>query len=114
MSEEFWWGVIITLIVGLPGAYVMSVFAHMHAPRFNQFLESRRLLKKTKTRKHALQLFNRVRDFKTGKRDRYAFYILSGTAAIVCSIFASTLFVIFSVHSGDKYPISIEYGMVLL
>jgi hypothetical protein len=42
--DEFWWGVVITLIVGIPGAYIMGVLAHMHTPRFVQFLERRRLL----------------------------------------------------------------------
>jgi uncharacterized membrane protein YoaT (DUF817 family) len=59
-------------------------------------------------------VFNRIKDFRTGKRDRYAFYILFGTASVICAIFAATLFLIVSIQNGATYPLSIEYGMVVL
>jgi hypothetical protein len=59
--NEFWWGVIITLIVGVPGAYGMALLANMHTPRLTQFLESRKLIKKHKTRQQALVVFHRIK-----------------------------------------------------
>jgi hypothetical protein len=111
--DDFWWGVVITLIVGIPGAYIMSVLAHMHTPRFVQFLERRRLLKSHKTKKQALRVFNRIKSFHDGKTDRYASYILFASGAIVCAIFASMLLLMTSIHSYE-FPISVEYAIVLL
>jgi hypothetical protein len=45
MDSQFWLGVIITVVVGLPGAYVIGILANMHTPRLVHFLESRKLLK---------------------------------------------------------------------
>ena len=86
MDSQFWLGVIVTVILGLPGAYVIAILANMHTPRLVEFLESRRLLKKHKTRKQALEMFNRVKAFRDGTRDRYPFYILLATAALICGI----------------------------
>jgi uncharacterized membrane protein YhaH (DUF805 family) len=113
MLSEFWWGVIITLIVGIPVAYIIAILAHMHAPRLVQYLHSRKLLKEHKTRKQALVVFNRIKAFHEGKRDRYAYYILLAGWAVVCAIVASTLLLIISIQNHE-YPISIEYGMVAL
>jgi hypothetical protein len=113
MDDQFWLGVIITLIVGFPGAYVIGLFANMHAPRLAHFLESRKLLKKTKTRRQALAGFNRIKAFREGRRDRYTYYMLLASGAQICAIFASTLFLVISIHSYD-IPISIEYLIVLL
>lgn len=111
--NEFWWGVIITLIVGVPGAYGMALLANMHTPRLTQFLESRKLIKKHKTRQQALVVFHRIKDFREGKRDRYAFYMVLVGAAIISAIVASTLLLIISIQVHE-YPISIEYGFVAL
>jgi hypothetical protein len=86
--------VLVTVVVGLPGAYVIAILANMHTPRPVHFLESRKLLKKHKTRQQALRVFNRVKAFRDGTRDRYPFYILLASAAVVCAIIASTLIVI--------------------
>jgi hypothetical protein len=109
--DEFWWGVIITLIVGIPGAYIMSVLAHMHTPKFVQFLESRRLLKTHKTRQQALRPFYRIRAFRDGTRDRYAFYIILASGAVISAIVACALFFILS--QAPEYPLPIEYGVPL-
>jgi hypothetical protein len=87
MQDEFWWGVIVTLIVGIPGAYAMAVLANMHTPRLVNFLESRKLLKRHKTRQQALQVFNRTKAFHDGKSrpqeserdDKWSFCLTAGT-----------------------------------
>jgi hypothetical protein len=92
--DQFWLGVIVTAVVGLPGAYVIGILANMHTPRLARFLESRKLLKTHKTRQQALRIFNRIKAFRDGTRDRYAFYILLASAAVVCAIIASTVVLI--------------------
>jgi hypothetical protein len=70
-------------------------------------------MKKHKTRQQALVVFNRIKAFREGKRDRYAFYMLLVGAAIISALFASTLILIISIQVHE-YPISIEYGIVAL
>jgi hypothetical protein len=112
MDSQFWLGVIVTVILGLPGAYVIAILANMHTPRLVQFLESRRLLKKHKTRKQALEMFNRVKAFRDGTRDRYPFYILLATAALICGIISSTLILI--VVFQNEFPLFFPFAILVL
>jgi hypothetical protein len=113
MSTEFWLGVIVTIVVGLPGGYGIAILANMHTPRLLRYLESRKLLKRHKSRQQALVVFNRIKDFREHKRDRYPFYILLASAALVCAIIGSTLILILSIQNHE-YPVSIEYGVLAL
>jgi hypothetical protein len=103
-------GVPITIVV----TYAISILAYFHAPRLQQFLHNRRLLKQTKTKTQALVEFNRIKSFRDGTRDRYPFYILLASGSILSAIFSSTLFIIFSFQSGNVYPVSPEYGAVAI
>jgi hypothetical protein len=98
--NEFWWGVIITLIVGIPVAYGIAILANIHTPRFVQFRDKRKLLRKHKTREQALRVFNRVKAFHEGPRDRYPFYIILASAAVSCAIVSSTLILIAFIAEG--------------
>jgi multidrug transporter EmrE-like cation transporter len=113
MDDQFWlWaGLILTVVVGLPGAYVMGVLATLHSPRWSQYLQSRKLLKTQKTKEQALVVFNRIKAFREGKQDRYPFYMLLATSSILCAIFASTMILIISIQVHE-YPISVEYAIV--
>jgi hypothetical protein len=113
MGTEFWAGVIVTLIVGIPVAYVIGLFANMHAPKLALFLESRKLLKRANTRKQALVAYNRIKDFRENRRDRYPYYMLLASAATMCAILAAVLLLMISIHSYEL-PISIEYLVVML
>jgi hypothetical protein len=110
MDSQFWLGVIITVVVGLPGAYVIGILANMHTPRPVHFLESRKLLKTHKTRQQALRIFNRIKAFRDGTRDRYPFYILLASAAVVCGIIASTLFLSLSFRMNSLWPFPSTYS----
>jgi hypothetical protein len=83
MDSQFWLGVIVTAVVGLPGAYVLAILANMHTPRPVHFFESRKLLKTHKTRQQALRIFNRIKAFRDGTRDRYPFYILLASGGTI-------------------------------
>jgi hypothetical protein len=96
MGTEFWAGVIVTLIVGIPVAYVIGLFANMHAPKLALFLESRKLLKRANTRKQALVAYNRIKDFRENRRDRYPYYMLLASAATMCAILAAVLLLMIS------------------
>jgi hypothetical protein len=83
MGREFWFGVIITLIVGIPGGYLIGILANLHAPRLIEFLDRRKLFKTYKTKKQALRVFTRIKNFRSGKKDRYPFYIIVSAAGVV-------------------------------
>jgi hypothetical protein len=54
LSQVDWLTLIVGVILGIPITYAISMLVIFHAPRLAHFLESRKLLKKHKTRKQAL------------------------------------------------------------
>jgi membrane protein DedA with SNARE-associated domain len=91
LSNIHWLELVIGMLLGVPVAYLVGILAHMHAVRFGHFLDNRKLLKKAKTKQQALLVFNRIKAFKEGKRDRYPFYMILSSSAVCCSIIAATL-----------------------
>ena len=112
MDSQFWLGVIVTVILGLPGAYVIAILANMHTPRLVHFLEARKLLKTHKTRQQALQIFNRISAFRDGTRDRYAFYILLASTSVICAVTASTLIIITVFQ--HEFPLAVPFAIIIL
>jgi hypothetical protein len=90
-SHVDWFTLVIGIILGIPVAYVISILANMHTPKFVQFLDRRKLLKTHKTKKQALQVFKRIKAFREGTRDRYPFYMILASAAVSLTVVASTL-----------------------
>jgi hypothetical protein len=82
-----WVGVVIGLVLAIP----LSIAANLLTPRWISFLEKRKLIKRHKTRQQALQIYNRIRAFKEGRRDKYPFYLLLASSAVICAIAASTI-----------------------
>jgi hypothetical protein len=101
----------IILVAGIVGGYVAAVLGGLHSNRWADFLHHRKLLKTRKTKLQALRVYNRIRSFREGKRDKYAFYIQLGTASVLSAIFAATAILVMSIQIHE-YPISIEYGIV--
>jgi membrane protein DedA with SNARE-associated domain len=67
-------GAALGVLFGAPVAYLIGILSNMHAIRFMQFRDNRKLLKKAKTRQQALLIFQRIKAFREGKRDKYPFY----------------------------------------
>jgi hypothetical protein len=110
LSHVDWPTLVLGIILGIPVAYIIGIIAHMHAMRLTHFIDNRRLIRKYKTKKQALLVFNRIKAFREGKRDRYPFYLILASAAISCAIAASTLILIAFIQQG----FSIELRMILL
>jgi hypothetical protein len=83
---SFWVGVI-SLVLTVP----LAVTANLLTPRVFSYLEKRRLIKARKTRTQALLIYNRIRAFREGRRDKYAFYILLASSAVLFAIASSTI-----------------------
>jgi hypothetical protein len=63
---SFWLG-ITALVLAVP----MGITSNLLTPRLVSYLEKRKLIKARKTREQALQIYNRIKAFREGKRDRY-------------------------------------------
>ena len=70
-------------------------------PRLVSYLEKRKLIKARKTREQALQIYNRIKAFREGKRDRYPFYMLLVGSAVISAIGASTIIIIVVLMSPE-------------
>jgi hypothetical protein len=85
MSIEFW--------IGLALAVPLSIVANLLTLRLIPFLGRRRLIKARKTKAQALQIYNRIRAFKEGRRDKYAYYFLLASSAVLFAIASSTIII---------------------
>jgi hypothetical protein len=104
---------IIILVLGIVGGYIAAVLGGLHTSRWANFLNNRKLLKTQKSKQQALQVYNRIKAFHEGKRDKYPYYLLLASGAVICAILGSTLILIISIQSNE-YPVSIGYGIVAL
>jgi hypothetical protein len=108
-SNIDWTTLILGVVLGIPVAYLIGILSNVHAIRFMQFRDNRKLLKKAKTRQQALLIFQRIKAFKEGKRDRYAFYMILASSAVCCSTLAATLILI----NVIRQDLSFEFRMLL-
>ncbi len=107
---------ILILVAGLVGGYLTAVLGGLHAPWWANFLHHRKLLKTRKTRQQALRAFNRIKAFRAGNGDKYAYYILLATSATICAAIASnlSLTIIIVKDFPPAFPIAIPAIIALL
>ena len=108
-----WVGLVLTLVIGLPGAYIMGVLGNLHTPRWSRYLQSRKLLKTHKSKRKALLVFNRIKNFHEGRRDKYPFYILLASGAIISATLGFILILLVLTENHD-IPVAPEYGIMLI
>jgi hypothetical protein len=114
LSSVHWLELVIGMFLGIPVAYLVGILAHMHAIRFGRFLDNRKLLKKAQTKQQALLIFNRIKAFKEGRRDRYPFYLILSSSAVCCSIVAATLILILVVQREVSFEIRMVFYLLAL
>jgi hypothetical protein len=96
-------------------AIPLGIATNLLTPRVVSYLDKRRLIKTGKTRKQALLIYNRIRAFQEGRRDKYPYYILlSGTAALfgIASSMIVTV-VLFSSPSFELTVLSLLVALIL-
>ena len=108
----------ISLWVGITAfvlAVPLAILANLLTPRVASYLARRKLIKGTKSREQALIIYNRIKAFREGTRDRYAFYIVLLGASILCAIASSTLIVISPrmVTEYDPLPLALVIAALL-
>ena len=114
LSSVHWLELVIGMFLGIPVAYIVGILAHMHAIRFGHFLDNRKLLKKAKTKQQALFIFNRIKAFKEGRRDRYPFYLILSSSAVCCSIIAATLILSLVIQQGFSFEARMVLSLLAL
>jgi hypothetical protein len=107
-------GAVLAVVLGTPVAYLIGILSNVHAIRFMQFRDNRKLLKKAKTRQQALLIFQRIKAFKEGKRDRYPFYMILASSAVCCSILAATLILTVVIRQDFSFEIRMVFGLLAL
>ena len=81
---------VIALVLAIP----LGIASNLLTSRWISFLEKRKLIKTHKTRQQALLVYNRIRAFKEGRRDRYPFYLLLAALSVICAVAASTIVIV--------------------
>jgi hypothetical protein len=77
--------------LGLALSIPLSILGNILTPKLVAYLERRKVVKTTRSRRQETMVYERTRAFKNGTRDRYPFYFLCATSSVLCAIAASTL-----------------------
>jgi sensor histidine kinase YesM len=107
MGTSFWLG----LLLAVPLGIASGIASNLLTPRLLSYLENRKLRKTNKTRQQALQGYNRIKAFREGKRDKYPYYMLLVSAAVICATVASTMVIIVFVISPE-FPNAVLWLMI--
>jgi hypothetical protein len=108
-SIALWIGVI-SLVLAVP----LTVIGNLISPRVASYLDRRQLIKARRTKEQALRIYNRIRAFREGRRDRYPYYILLAGSAVLCAIASSTIVVVVVLISPSFEPGAISLLIALL
>jgi hypothetical protein len=107
MSVGDWIGVI-SLALVIP----LGVMTNLLTPRVVAYLENRKLVNTHKTREQALAVFTRVRAFKEGKRDKYAYYIILGASSTLSGLASASIMIIVMVLQPLLENVLVAYMVV--
>jgi hypothetical protein len=79
----------------------LGIVSGLLTPRVVAYLERRKLLKTYRTKAQDLIAYQRIEDFRSGKRDRYPSYILLAVGAVINFVaFVALLFLIDLKYAG--------------
>jgi hypothetical protein len=101
---SLWIGVI-ALMLAVP----LGVAANLLTPRVAAYLDKRKLIKARKTRAQAILTYNRIRAFREGRRDKYAYYFVVASSGVLCAIASSTIMIAVLLTSP-----SFDWALILL
>src|SRR6476620_6012809 len=105
MDGQFWLGVIVTI----PLTIISGFFVNRLQRRFDALLDARNSARLKRSRQQALRSYTRIKAFHDGTRDRYPYYLLLASVAVVCAITASTLILITSFRMNFLWPFPSPY-----
>jgi hypothetical protein len=87
-SGDIDWGLVglLATIGAVILAIPLSIVGNLLTRKVDALLERRKLTKTTRSKEQELANYKRVEAFKNGKRDRYPFYILLATGAVISAL----------------------------
>jgi ABC-type Co2+ transport system permease subunit len=101
-------------VTALALAIPLGVASNLLTAQVIAYLEKRRLLKSHRTKQQALIVFNRIKAFKEGRRDRYPFYLILASSAACCSVIASTLILVACIQQDLSFETRIAVALFAL
>jgi hypothetical protein len=104
------WIGVASLVLAVP----LAVIGNLISPRVASYLERRQLIKARRTKAQALRIYNRIRAFREGTRDRYPYYILLASSAVLCAVASSTIVVVVVLISPSFEPGAVFLLIALL
>lgn len=87
------------LLLGIPLTIVCGFIVNRLQRRIDTALDARTSRQFQKSRAQALNVYSRIKAFREGTRDRYPFYMLLSSAAIICVIISISTFTVLLVRS---------------
>jgi hypothetical protein len=95
VNIDFFLGVLISIPIG----FAVNLFT----PRILDYLQKRKVISSLRSREFAQLEYDRIKAFKTGKKDRHAYYLLMAASAVISAIVASTA-LLFAILSPFDLP----------
>jgi hypothetical protein len=92
---DFFLGVLVSIPIGFA--------VNLLTPRIFRYLEMRKGISTLRSREFAQLEYDRIKAFKTGKKDRHAYYLLMAASAVLSAIVASTA-LLFAILSPFDLP----------
>jgi hypothetical protein len=98
-DTSFWLGV----AVAIPLSIVGSIVGNRLTRNVDAYLEKRKLIKSNRSKEQEIANYKRVEAFKNGTRDRYPYYILLATAAMISAVGSATCLVLVILKYWDVF-----------
>ncbi len=104
-SGKIDWGIVgfVFSIVALVLSVPLGIASNLLALRFLAYLEKRKLIKSNRSKEQEIANYKRVEAFKNGTRDRYPYYILLATAAVISAVGSATCLVLVILKYWDVF-----------
>ena len=82
---------------------VLSIVGNLLTRKVDAYLEKRKLIKSNRSKEQEIANYKRVEAFKNGTRDRYPYYILLATAAVISAVGSATCLVLVVLKYWDAF-----------
>jgi hypothetical protein len=79
----------------------LSIFANLLTRKVDVYLAKRKLIKSNRSKEQELANYKRVEAFKNGMRDRYPFYILVASSAVISAVESATCVVLLALKDWN-------------
>lgn len=103
-DTSFWLGV----AVAIPLSIVGTIAGNRLMPSVDAFFEKRKLTKFRRSKEQELANYKHIEAFRNGTRDKYPFYILLATSAVICAIGLASCLVLFFIKY-NFLPLVVKY-----